>query len=218
MAADRDEKLAVLHGLAGNFSATLSPETSKLWLFLLADYSVQQVQAAALAMIRRCGTDEVPYKTMPPFALLQRELDAMSGTVRGAKNIQLQARSEWGKLLEAVSAYGSYREPKLCQTTAYCVRAMGGWAQVCRWRTDDFVWRERDFIELWTQVHGKTEAMAQGCEAVALLAGKNGAAALNLGKNTMFLGVLRGELMPITARGTTPGNGLADDKGGRHAV
>lgn len=178
MAADRDEKLAVLHGLAGNFSAALSPETSKLWLFLLADYSVAQVQAAALAMIRRCGTDEVPYKTMPPFALLQRELDAMSGTVRGEKNIQLQAIAEWGNLLAAIGAYGSYREPNLCQTTAYCVRAMGGWTQVCRWRTDELPWRERDFIELWTQSHGKTEAMAQGCEAVAALSGHKGLAAL----------------------------------------
>lgn len=180
--AEREEKLAVLHGLAGNFSATLSPETSKLWLFLLADYSVQQVQKAALNVIRSCGNDDVPYKTMPPFALLQRELDAAAGTVRGAENIELQARAEWNRLLDAISEYGSYREPKMHKTTAYCVRSMGGWAQVCRWKTDDYVWRERDFLTLWVQSHDKTDAMEHGCDVVAALA-KNGGLRSALGSS-----------------------------------
>ena len=78
-ARERDEKLAVLNGLAGNYAATLSPETAKMWLYLLKDYDVAVVQAAALAMIRRCGSETVPYRTMPPFALMQKELDRMTG-------------------------------------------------------------------------------------------------------------------------------------------
>ena len=178
MAAERDEKIAVLHGLAGNFSAELTPETSKLWLFLLAGYSARQVQEAALRLIRRCGTAEVPFRTMPPFALLQRELDAAQGTVRGEENVKLQAAAEWTRLLDAVSACGAAREPEFCATTAWCVKALGGWEQICRWRTDELHWRARDFAELWVQADGKTEALSLGAGAVAQLAGNRGLAAL----------------------------------------
>ena len=42
-AREREEKLAVLSGLAGNYAAALSPETAKMWLFLLKDYDVASV-------------------------------------------------------------------------------------------------------------------------------------------------------------------------------
>lgn len=176
----RDEKLAILNGLAGNYAATLSPETAKMWLFLLKDYSVQQTQAAALSVIRKHGTEAVPYKTMPPFALMQKELDAMTGTVRGEEGLKLKARAEWGKLLAMIESYGSYREPDMNRTTAYCVRSFGGWAQVCRWKMEELPFRERDFIQLWEQCHGKEEFLALGCEAVNRLEATAGNKAINM--------------------------------------
>ena len=171
MTGEMKEKLAVLNGLAGNYAAVLSPETARMWLFLLKDYALAQVQAAALAVIRRYGSDAVPYRTMPPFALMQKELDALGGVVRGEENLKLQARAEWGRLLEAVRSCGSWRAPDLEPTTAYCVRSLGGWEQVCRWRMDELPWRERDFLQLWEQSHGKEERLTLGSGAVARLAG-----------------------------------------------
>lgn len=175
----RDEKLAILNGLAGNYAATLSPETAKMWLFLLKDYSVQQTQAAALSVIRKHGTEAVPYKTMPPFALMQKELDALTGAVRGEEGLKLKARAEWGKLLTMIERYGSYREPDMNRTTAYCVRSLGGWAQVCRWKMEELPFRERDFIQLWEQSHDKEDFLAIGCDGVQMLE-TNGKAALTM--------------------------------------
>ena len=176
----RDEKLAVLNGLAGNYAATLAPETAKMWLFLLKDYSVQQTQAAALSVIRKYGTEAVPYRTMPPFSLMQKELDAMTGTVRGEENVKLQARAEWGKLLADIETFGAYREPEMNRTTAYCVRSFGGWAQVCRWKIEELPFRERDFLQLWGESHGKEEFLALGCEAVASIEAPQGTNALTM--------------------------------------
>lgn len=177
--SDRDEKLAILNGIAGNYSATLAPETAKMWLFLLRDYSVRQTQAAALALIRRHGAD-VPFRSMPPFALLQAELDAQTGAVRGEENVKLQARAEWAALLERIERLGSWREADMNRTTAYCVRAFGGWEQVCRWKLDELNWRERDFLQLWEQSRGKEEFLALGCDGVAALDAPQGARAPGL--------------------------------------
>lgn len=174
------EKLAVLNGLAGNYAATLAPETAKMWLFLLREYTVQQTQEAALCVIRKYGTETVPYRTMPPFALMQRELDILTGTVRGEENVLLQARAEWGKLLELMKRCGIWREPELNRTTAYCVRSFGGWERVCRWKLEELAWREREFIQLWQQCSGKEDVLALGGGAVQGLTAPGGLAALRL--------------------------------------
>ncbi len=178
--AEREEKLAAISGLAGNFSASLSPETAKMWLFLLKDYSAGETQAAALALIRKHGTETVPYRTMPPFALMQKELDLITGALRGEESLKLQARAEWGKLLSAIEESGSWREPDLNRTTAYCVRCLGGWAQVCRWKMEDICWREREFLSLWEESAGREEMLEAGSEAVKALEGNDGLAALRM--------------------------------------
>ena len=53
-------KLSAISGLAGNYSAALQPETAKMWLYLLRGYSAEQVQEAALAVIREHGPESVP--------------------------------------------------------------------------------------------------------------------------------------------------------------
>lgn len=179
-AREREEKLAVLSGLAGNYAATLSPETAKMWLFLLKDYDVATVQTAALGVIRRYGSETVPYRTMPAFALMQRELDAVTGAVRGEDNVQLQARAEWTRLLELMKSRGSWREPELDSVTAYCVRSFGGWERVCRWKLEELPWRERDFLQLWQQSRGKEDVLALGGRAVKALEAPQGRAALSL--------------------------------------
>ena len=167
MGNERNEKLAILNGLAGNYSAVLSDETSKMWLFLLKEYSVAQVQAAALNLIRKHS--DVPYKAMPPFAMMQKELDILDGTVRGEENIALQAEAEWNALLEWIEGYGSWRTPDLEPVTARVVRMMGGWQCACAWLEKDLNWRHKEFTELWEQVQGKEEFVAIGAHAVKQL-------------------------------------------------
>lgn len=168
MADEQSAKLAIINGLAGNYSATLSPETSKMWLFLLRDYNVQEVQAAALNVIKHC--DDVPYKAMPPFAKMQKELDALDGTVRGEAGIRLQAEAEWCKVMDGFTGYGVYSEPDFCPITERVIRMMGGWRVACSWLEKDLNWRHQEFIDLWEQVQGKEEFIALGADAVRAIA------------------------------------------------
>ena len=57
---EEEGKLTALNGLAGNYSAALQPETARMWLYLLRPYSAEQVQEAALAVIRGHGPESVP--------------------------------------------------------------------------------------------------------------------------------------------------------------
>lgn len=168
---DRNRKIAILYGLAGNYSANLGQDTLKLWLFLLAPYTHEQVQSAALAVIKKYGSKDVPYKSMPPFALMQKELDRLAGSANAEDTLHLKAQAEWHKLLENIETYGSYREPPMNRTTAYCVRSFGGWEQVCRWDMKTLHYREKDFIDLWESAHGKEDVLTLGCDAVDELTG-----------------------------------------------
>ena len=168
MSNDEAAKLATLNGLAGNYSATLAPETSKMWLFLLQNYTAAQVQAAALNIIRKHS--DVPYRSMPPFAMMQAELDAMDNTVRGEKNVKLQAEAEWNDLLDAIEGWGSWRgEPDLHPVTSRVVRMMGGWTCACKWLEKDLNWRHKEFCELWEEVQGKEEFLLAGAEGIKRL-------------------------------------------------
>ena len=162
---EREAKLAILNGLAGNYSATLAPETSKMWLYLLKNYSVAQVQEAALNVIRKHA--DVPYRSMPSFAMMQAELDALDGTLRGEENVRLQAEAEWSWLIGNVD---SYHEPRMHPVTERVVRMMGGWQCICSWLEKDLNWRHKEFTDLWKTVQGKEEYLALGAAGIATLA------------------------------------------------
>lgn len=164
--------------IAVNFSADLSEQQLRLWLVLLASYSREQVQQAATALLRRCGSEQVRFGAMPPFALMQRELDAVVGAVRGERNVAMQAEAEWTRLLRLLRECGHYREPSLPPVTALVVRQMGGWARACSWKDVDLPWRHREFIELWKIALGNEDALTQGASAVAALNSAKGRAAL----------------------------------------
>lgn len=153
------KKAIAITVLAENFGKELSPALASLWLDLLAPYESAHVQAAVRAVI-----EGYEFKTLPPFAVLKRELDNLAGTSEQA--VTLQAAAEWTRLQEAVSRCGSYALPAdMHPTTAHVVRVMGGWAAVCAWETRSLDFKRRDFIDLWTQADGKTDVLALGAKA-----------------------------------------------------
>ncbi len=163
-------KLSAISGLAGNYSAALQPETAKMWLYLLRGYSAEQVQEAALAVIREHGPESVPYRAMPPFSLMQKALDRICGSACGAERESLMAEAEWGRVLRCVRETGSWRTPDLPPATRFVLRQMGGWQCACAWREQDLPWRRREFMDLWKLAAGRVDALEQGAEAVAALA------------------------------------------------
>lgn len=160
-ANDTAQKLKVLYGLAMNYGKELPEQLAELWLQLLAPYTAEQVAAAVARVVT-----EYEYKTLPPFAVLKKALDAGSG--QGADAVEAMAEAEWTALLKGIEERGSYGGPPkdMHPTTAHVLRSFGGWGAVCMWSTAWLDAKRRDFVALWTQAHGKAGAMALGADAV----------------------------------------------------
>ena len=141
-----------------------------MWLYLLRPYSAEQVQEAALAVIRGHGPESVPYRAMPPFSLMQKALDRITGAAGEEERDDLMAEAEWARVLRAVRESGSWKEPDLPPATAFALRQMGGWQCACAWREQDLTWRRREFAELWKRARGRVEVLEQGAEGIAALA------------------------------------------------
>lgn len=154
-----EAKMEVVYMVAENFGVTITERVMFLWLSLLDEYPDAVVQKAALNLIRNTGNEQVAYKTMPPFSVMQRELDAISGKVSDQKELTaLRTEKAWDNLLKAIEAYGSYRMPDgLDDTTRYCIRSLGGWSAVCNWRESDLNWRRKEFADLFATVDGRTD-------------------------------------------------------------
>ena len=167
MNRDAEEKMRLIRMLASNYSAELDEDTATLWLVLMSAYSVEDCRSAVLSVVRGCGFESVRFGSLPPFALIQRELDARTGTVRGERNLALQAEAEWGRLLEEVRSCGFWRTPKLHPTTEFVVRQLGGWERVCRWKEEELSWKRREFLSAWREAAGREDVLSLGAEAVA---------------------------------------------------
>ena len=153
------QKIAAIDGLAGNFGHEMPEATKKMWLEMLSPYPAALVSAGARVVLA-----EYEYKTMPPFAVLQKAIDKLSGNSKQVS--ELQALAEWDRLQSDICLHGYYQPPTLHPTTAFVVRLMGGWEAACAWKIDDMLFRRREFLQLWQDSHGKTEMLALGANGV----------------------------------------------------
>lgn len=178
------QKIAVIDGLAGNFGHEMPEATKKLWLEMLAPYPAALVSAGARVVLA-----EYEFKTMPPFAVLQKAIDRLSGDSKQV--FELQALAEWDRLQSDICLHGYYQPPTLHPTTAFVVRLMGGWEAACAWKIDDMPFRRREFIQHWQDCHGKTEMLALGADGVKH--------ALSLGGGVQSLGQILATALPSEA-------------------
>lgn len=178
---DTKQRIQLLNMLAQNYSAALDADALDLWLMLLAEYPLHVMRRAILGVIRAHGFEAVQYKSMPPFALVQKELDKLTGSLKQEESLPLMAEAEWGRLLDMCTSVGSYGSPQLHPTTAYVVRQMGGWATVCRWKEEELQWKHKDFVNRWQQCHGREEVMRLGADEVKRLASTGGMKSLSGG-------------------------------------
>lgn len=189
---DESKKANALRALAENFGGRqqMSADLVDIWLELLSPYSAEHVSAAVRVVIA-----EYEYKTIPPFAVLKRALDDLTGD--SEKAMGLQAAAEWQALMEAVPRVGSYRTPDLHPTTAFVVRAMGGWGQVCAWEMSALDFKRRDFLQRWKDAHGKTDLMALGADGAKLAlaqAKKVGATQIGFASGQAIAAISAGEV------------------------
>lgn len=149
-----------LNIMAMNFNSSFQPPLMNYWLKKLSVYPAEVVLQAIDRLI-----DNYQFKTLPPYALLKEQIEGSDKSKQDM--LKTMAEAEWGNLLEAIRTNGVRNEPLLSETTEYVLRTMGGWRTACGWTEADLTWRHRDFIDLWTSSHGKTEVMRRGAKAVA---------------------------------------------------
>ncbi|MDY0274777.1 MAG: hypothetical protein RBR42_04965 [Desulfomicrobium sp.] len=137
-----ERKAAILTALAGNFDRKLSAELLSMWLDLLEPYTHQEVALAVRMVI-----NEYEYKTLPPFAVLKKALNRITG--QGEQSKKEQAMEDWEHLLSEIQSVGSYGQPNLSPEAARAVRMMGGWSTVCSWPRGVIDFKRADFLGLW---------------------------------------------------------------------
>lgn len=161
-------KTEIILMIAENFGVQATERIIYLWLSLLEDYPEAVCQKAALSLIRNAGNNQVAFNSMPPFALMQKELDALTGQFSDPKEQCLaNASNAWNKLMKAVEVFGSYRVPKgFDRTLLYCIRSLGGWSVICNWKESDLNWRKKEFLELYQLADGKVDLLEAGTQAI----------------------------------------------------
>ena len=146
--------------MAMNFNAEMPQPLMNYWLKKLSVYPAQTVLQAIDRLI-----DNYQFKTLPPYALLKEQIEGSDKSKQDM--LKTMAEAEWGNLLEAIRSNGVRNEPLLSETTDYVLHTMGGWRTACGWTEQDLTWRHKEFLDLWTSSHGKTEVMRRGAKAVA---------------------------------------------------
>ncbi len=159
-------KATAIQALSLNYDKKMEPVLLKIWLRLLAKYTVQQVEAGVERVIA-----EYVYKTIPPFAVLKHAIDKSLPSYVEESTLEAMAESEWAALREQVRRLGIYRTPHFDNPTTACVvDMMGGWSAMCDMVKGELSYRRKDFIELWLNSYGKEQAMLSGGNAVLELA------------------------------------------------
>lgn len=154
------EKASAIMALAENFQHELSDPLLKIWLRNLDPWPANIVENAVAMVLRN-------YKgwKFPSYSVLQSALDELCG--KSQAQLRDQAIAEWGLLMRNISLRGTRNEPEHHPTTAYVIRLLGGWANVCQWKLAELDFKQRNFLDLWIQSHGKTDVLAQGALAIA---------------------------------------------------
>lgn len=162
--SENDKKASCLVALAANYGKEFPASLFAVWLDLLQDYDSLQVSQAVKEVIRA-----YEYKTIPPFAVLQKELDKVCNALSLEAGLEALANDEWENLLQTISVYGRYREaPEFCPTTAFVLRQMGGYDRAMNWRQSELDWKRKEFMASWQNAYGHVEQM------LAMRAGKPG--------------------------------------------
>lgn len=120
------KKASAIMALAENFQHELSDRLLKIWLRNLDPWPANIVENAVAMVLRN-------YKgwKFPSYSVLQSALDELCG--KSQAQLRDQAIAEWGLLMRNISLRGTRNEPEHHPTTAYVIRLLGGWANVCQW-------------------------------------------------------------------------------------
>jgi hypothetical protein len=141
----------IMLGIAENFSARMSSPGLQLRFMALKNYSLQQIEAAALKILTNRTAMGMP--TVAEF------LVAMNGDQRACDNAEGQVK----EVMERIRNTGSYGYPDFHDpVTAELLKSRWSWMSLCAMTEAELKWWARDFIEAYQASERKTECLAIG--------------------------------------------------------
>lgn len=162
---DRQRKLAALTGMALNYGKELPAELGKMWLRLLERHPADVVEAAILKVVT-----EYEYKTLPPFAVLNKALRQVTGELEPEQAREVAAAAEWERVVDAARKCGRYNKPRFSETTERAIRLMGGWDAICNMETSKLEWKQKEFVEHWERFAEHADTMSLPASDILALA------------------------------------------------
>jgi hypothetical protein len=159
-------KWARLHSIGRNQAIELTEEDFAIYAEALSDLSPEQLDAACLKAGQTC-------QFFPKPADIRAQLDQA-----GAKGFELEAESEWQKLLEWIHENffpdtGIRRgAPRLVPAVEHAAKAAGGFHFIERCSREQLVWCRKNFLAAYKNVHetGQVDHLLGEGEAKKILA------------------------------------------------
>lgn len=124
---------AVIRGLADNFSAEVTADGLEFRFECLKKYSIEQIKAAALAVVRTRKYTKMP--TVADF------IEAIEG------NTDDRAEQEAMLVLAEIRRIGSYQTPAFADTKTRQIVSHMGWGNLCQMKEIESRFFVKDFIE-----------------------------------------------------------------------
>lgn len=140
-AEDKPRFVQLMAGLAEDCSAKLSKEGLALKFKALSGYSIEQVEAGVLRVMR-----ENVYTKMPTTGTI---INAIDGTADD------QAEYQWSLVLKGIRVIGSYDHPKFRDpVTQELVDHRFGWGKICNTQRAELDFLGREFKKAYSQRKG----------------------------------------------------------------
>lgn len=150
---ERAEFFKIMVGMAENFSAQMSSAGMLLRFKVMKEYSLQQIEAAALKILANRKIMGMP--TVAEFVV------AISGDRKACDNAEGQASDVIGQ----VRSVGSYGTPVFDDpVTKLLMSGRWSWRSVCAMTEAEMKWWARDFVEAYQAFERKNECLEIGNE------------------------------------------------------
>lgn len=148
MTNDDEKKFKILiYALAEEYQYDFSPERLKMWWAQLKEFDYAEVATSVALCMRTC-------KFFPRLA------DIFEFLTPSRKE---DAQSAWGELLISLRHSSDGEDP----VTQKVVRMLGGVRRLAMMNEDDLKFKEKKFIELYSELNKKTVVSSQATIAYA---------------------------------------------------
>jgi hypothetical protein len=172
----REHFLKYMATLGELFDKQISESMLELYWEILKDFSEQEIMKVFNLAGRHC-------KFFPKPAEL---LEILEG------DKQDQAVLAWEKVYKATSSIGAYESVQFDDPVIHsCIKLMGGWVELCRVKTDEMKWKQKEFEKLYSVF---SQRSSHPKYLVGITEHENSMRGFNVELNPKIIGRVKGEL------------------------